>query len=199
MAEAEAPAVGEQTDGDGAALRDQSHVAGEQGRIVKRLDVDKAQRVRVHDAHAVGATERDARFAANRRQLLLATLPFVPALGESAVEDDGRADAALRGDPHLLDDARVVDTHREQVDAVRQIGGRGVTGAAKERLVLRIDRVDGTGEADAVQALDDHPARRGTIGGAEHGHRAGSEERRKVDRARRVWGERISADRSSPA
>ena len=41
----------------------------------------------------------------------------------------------------------------------RQIVHRGVAGAAEERLVLRIDRVDGTGEADAVQALDDHPAR----------------------------------------
>ena len=40
---------------------------------------------------------------------------------------------------------------------------------------------------DAIEALDDHAPGGRAIGGAEHGHRAGSEERREVDRAWRVW------------
>jgi hypothetical protein len=68
----------------------------------------------------------------------------------------------------------VVDAHGEHVDAFGQIGDRGEARAAEELLEPRIDRVDGTGEADPIQALDDHPTGRGTIGGAEHGDRPGS-------------------------
>src|SRR5262249_47062904 len=148
--------------------------------------------------HAVRPGERDARLAADRRQLVLAALSFLTALGKAAVEDDGGANAALRGHTHLLDDARVVDADGEDVDAVGQIGDRGVAGPAEELLVLRIDRVDRTGEAGAVQAFDDHPPGRRTIGGAERGARAGWEERRQMERAGRSGNERIS-ERRSPA
>src|SRR5262249_16301316 len=60
---------------------------------------------------------------------------------------------------------------------------RGVASPAEERLAVRVDRVDGPGESEAIQALDDHPAWRGTIRCAEHGDRTGPEKRREIDHA----------------
>src|SRR5262249_11819179 len=137
----------------------------------------------IHDAHAVGAAERDPRLAADRRQLLLTALSFLPALGKAAVEDDRSAHATPGRSLHLLDDPRVVDAHREHVNRPRQLVDRGVAPPAEERLTVRIDRVDGAGESEAVQAFDDHPAWRGTIRCAEHRDRTGTEKRREIDHA----------------
>src|SRR6185436_18266745 len=91
VAPPEAAAVGEEPDADGAALRDQPDVAGQERGIGERLDIDGAPRVRIHDAHAVGAAERDAGLATDSGQLVLAAPALVAALGEATVEDDGGA------------------------------------------------------------------------------------------------------------
>ena len=60
MAPAEAPAVGEEPDADGAALRDQPDVAGEERGIGEGLDIDGASRVRVHESLVELQTVTDA-------------------------------------------------------------------------------------------------------------------------------------------
>ena len=158
VAESEPPAIREKPDAEGAALRDETDVAGEEGGIGEGLDVDEAPRVRADHAHAVGPAQRDPGLPADRHQLLLAPPPLLPALGKAAVEDDGGAHASLGGEADVLEHPRVVHADREHVRRLRQVGHRRVAAPAEERLVLGIDGIDGTGEADTIQALDDHPS-----------------------------------------
>ena len=42
------------------------------------------------------------------------------------------------------------------VHRLREVGHRRIAAAAEERLVFRVDGIDGTDEADTIQTLDDH-------------------------------------------
>src|SRR5947199_180043 len=88
VAESEPPAIREKPDAEGAALRDETDVAGEEGGIGEGLHVDEAPRVRADHAHAVGPAQRDHGLPARRHHLLLAPAPLLPALSPSTVETD---------------------------------------------------------------------------------------------------------------
>ena len=180
LAKAETPAVGEQADADGAALRDQPDVAREQRRILEGTQIDEARDVRAHDAHAVRAAERDAGLAADGRDLLLVPAPLGVRFREAAVEDDGGADATLGHRPHVLEHARVIDAERQHVDVAGKLGDGRVAPPAEDRVVPRVDRIDRAGEAHGVERLDQRAPDRWTLGGAEDRDRAGTEERIKT-------------------
>src|SRR5207249_4922606 len=127
VAEAEAPDVGQHADADGPALRHQRHVAGEPGGIAHLLHVDGAPVVRIEDAHAVGAAQRDPGLAAHPDQLGLTPTALVAVLGESAVVDDGCARALVGHGAEALDHARVGDAQRHHVGLLRELPHARIT------------------------------------------------------------------------
>src|SRR5439155_2353592 len=120
--------------------------------------------------------ERDPGVTADRGDLLLLPAALGARLREAAIEDDGRADTALSGRPHVLEHARVVHADRERVDAARELGDGGVALPAEQRLVPRVDRVNRAAEPDRVERLDQRTADRRTLGRAEDGHGAGAKQ-----------------------
>jgi hypothetical protein len=77
----------------------------------------------------------------------------------------------------------VIDAEREHIDAGGQVLDRPVAGPAEQGVVPGIDEIDFTRKADALEIFHDGAAHRGPLGGAEHGHRAGLQERVEVDGA----------------
>ena len=159
--------------------------ASERGIARARLDVDEAPRVRADDAHAVRPAERDAGLATDADQLVL---PAPARLVRSRRIPPSKATAARTpSGPRRRRRSSTrswLTQNGEHVDAVGQVRDRGVAAAAEQGLVPGIDGVDRAREADAVQVLDDRAAHRGSLGGAEHGHGAGVQERVEQDSMR---------------
>jgi hypothetical protein len=114
-----------------------THVPGQHREIVKRLDVDQAPCVRVTTPMHSGRRARCRPRGQNGRQLVLAAL----ALGSIASAEKSphrrprqMRTPPLRGDPHLLDDARMVSLRTgELVDAFSaRSADRGVARPAEE-------------------------------------------------------------------
>ena len=177
VAEAEAAQIGQETDAQPAALRHDADIAGELVGLADFLKVGRVALDWVEDAHAVGAAQRDPGIAANAGDVVLQRPPLVAALGEAAVIDHGAAYAALGRRDKRIEDQPVPEAEHRDIGRLRRLGDARIALPAEHTVVVRIDRVDGAGEADPAQRDDQPPPDRRLLRRAEDGNRTWPEQR----------------------
>jgi len=177
VAEAEASRIGQEADAERAALRDDADIPGQTGRIAQLLQVGGAAMMRAEDAHAVGAAQRDAAFAAEIGNFALQKTALLVLFGKTAVVDDGRLDAALCRRGKGVANPRMADAEHRNVRRLGQIGKARIAGMAEDARIGRIDREDRAGEADPIERGDDPAPDRRLFRGADNGDRAGLKQR----------------------
>src|SRR5262249_42947135 len=132
--------------------------------------------VRVENAHAVRAAERDPGLRAEAGDGGLKGLPFGAALSEAAVIDDGALRAPPRRDLKVLGNAARGDAEGDYIRSLRQLAQGPVATVAEHRFVFRVDRIDLAGKAERAERGQDRLPDRGPLGGAEHRDGTGTQE-----------------------
>ena len=152
-------------------MRHDADIAGQLLRVADLLQIRRVALDRVQDAHAVRAAQRDACLTADIGDLLLQRAPFFAALGEAAVVDHGATDAALGGGDEGVEHEPMTEAENRYIRRFRRVGDARVAFTAEHAWVVRVDRKDSAGKADAVERDDQPPADCRLLGSADDGDR----------------------------
>src|SRR5205823_4047679 len=100
---------------------------------------------------------------------------FGAALGEAAVVDHGATDAALGGGDEGVEHEPMTEAENRYIRRFRRVGDARVAFTAEHAWVVRVDRKDSAGKADAVERDDQQPVETALAAIAVHLQELGAE------------------------